>query len=120
MSAAKRISFVAGLALTVTIVAAAASVAAPNSRSSSTINVTIGDVVPLTGPLASFGPSFYKAAQIAVAQANTAAKTAGVPLNAAKREGVSLDIRRRSVVEGNVEALKGWFKSPAGFGAGIW
>jgi len=40
--------------------------------------------------------------------------SAGVPLNAAKREGLSLDIRRRSVVEGNVEALKEWFKSPAG------
>jgi ribosomal protein L13E len=40
--------------------------------------------------------------------------SAGVPLNAAKREGLSLDIRRRSVVEGNVEVLKGWFKSPAG------
>jgi ribosomal protein L13E len=39
--------------------------------------------------------------------------SAGVPLNAAKREGLSLDIRRRSVVEGNVEALKGWFKSAA-------
>lgn len=39
--------------------------------------------------------------------------SAGVPLNAAKREGLSLDIRRRSVVEGNVDALKGWFKSPA-------
>ena len=38
--------------------------------------------------------------------------SAGVPLNAAKREGLSLDIRRRSVVEGNVEMLKGWFKSP--------
>jgi len=38
--------------------------------------------------------------------------SAGVPLHAAKREGLSLDIRRRSVVEGNVEALKGWFKSP--------
>jgi ribosomal protein L13E len=37
--------------------------------------------------------------------------SAGVPLDAAKREGLSLDIRRRSVVEGNVEALKGWFKS---------
>ena len=81
MSAAKRTVFVAGLALTVTIVAAAASVAAPSSRSSSTINVTIGDVVPLTGPLASFGPSFYKAAQIAVSQANSAAKQAGIPLN---------------------------------------
>jgi ribosomal protein L13E len=39
--------------------------------------------------------------------------SAGVPLNAARREGLSLDIRRRSVVEGNVDALKEWFKSPA-------
>jgi len=38
---------------------------------------------------------------------------AGVPLNAARREGLSLDIRRRSVVDGNVETLKGWFKGPA-------
>ena len=36
--------------------------------------------------------------------------SAGVPLNAARREGLSLDVRRRSVVDGNVEALKGWFK----------
>ncbi len=40
--------------------------------------------------------------------------SAGVPLNSAKREGLSLDVRRRSVVDGNVEALKGWFKSPRG------
>jgi hypothetical protein len=40
--------------------------------------------------------------------------SAGVPLNAAKREGVSLDLRRRSVVKGNVEALRGWFKGPDG------
>jgi ribosomal protein L13E len=39
--------------------------------------------------------------------------SAGVPLNVAKREGLSLDVRRRSVVAGNVEALKGWLKSPA-------
>jgi ribosomal protein L13E len=38
--------------------------------------------------------------------------SAGVPLNAAKREGLSVDVRRRSVLEGNVAALKGWFKSP--------
>jgi len=38
--------------------------------------------------------------------------SAGVPINAAKHEGLSLDIRRRSVVEGNVDMLKGWFKSP--------
>lgn len=37
--------------------------------------------------------------------------SAGVPVNAAKREGLSLDIRRRTVLDGNVEALKGWFKS---------
>jgi len=36
--------------------------------------------------------------------------SAGVPLNAARREGLSLDVRRRSVVDGNVEALRGWFK----------
>jgi ribosomal protein L13E len=40
--------------------------------------------------------------------------SAGVPLNAARREGLDLDIRRRSVVDGNVEALKGWFKSSGG------
>jgi len=39
--------------------------------------------------------------------------SAEVPVNAAKREGVSLDIRRRTVLEGNVKALRGWFKSPA-------
>ncbi len=39
--------------------------------------------------------------------------SAGVPLNLAKREGLSVDVRRRSVVAGNVEALKGWLKSPA-------
>jgi len=38
--------------------------------------------------------------------------SAGVPLNTARREGLSLDVRRRSVEGGNVEALKGWFKSP--------
>jgi ribosomal protein L13E len=40
--------------------------------------------------------------------------SAGVPVNSAKREGVSLDIRRRTVLDGNVEALRGWFKSQGG------
>jgi ribosomal protein L13E len=44
--------------------------------------------------------------------------SAGVPLNAARRHGLSLDIRRRSVVEGNVEMLKGWFKNPKNASAG--
>ena len=39
--------------------------------------------------------------------------SAGVPVNAAKRGGLSLDIRRRTVLDGNVEALKGWLKSSA-------
>lgn len=38
--------------------------------------------------------------------------SAGVPLEAARREGLLLDLRRRSVVGGNVEMLKGWLKSP--------
>jgi len=38
--------------------------------------------------------------------------SAGVPLNAAKREGLSIDIRRRTTLDGNVEELKEWFRSP--------
>jgi ribosomal protein L13E len=38
--------------------------------------------------------------------------SAGIPLNAAKRQDLSVDLRRRSVVEQNVEALRGWFKHP--------
>ena len=38
--------------------------------------------------------------------------SAGVPLVAAKREGLSVDVRRRSAVQGNVDVLKAWFKSP--------
>ncbi|MGH9919347.1 MAG: ribosomal protein L13e [Nitrososphaerales archaeon] len=37
--------------------------------------------------------------------------SAGVPLNTARREGLSLDVRRRSVLEGNVESLKSWLKN---------
>jgi branched-chain amino acid transport system substrate-binding protein len=52
-----------------------------------TINLRIGDVAAFTGPLSAFGPSFYKAAQMAVAQARTAAKKAGVQLNITLRSG---------------------------------
>ncbi len=38
--------------------------------------------------------------------------SAGVPLDAARREGLSIDVRRRSVVRGNVDSLKGWFGAP--------
>jgi ribosomal protein L13E len=37
--------------------------------------------------------------------------SAGVELNLARREGLSVDVRRRSVVEGNVDALKQWAKT---------
>ncbi len=36
--------------------------------------------------------------------------SAGVPIQAARREGLSVDVRRRSVLEGNVDLLKGWYK----------
>jgi ribosomal protein L13E len=38
--------------------------------------------------------------------------SAGIPLEAAKRQDLSVDVRRRSVVDQNVEALKSWFKHP--------
>jgi ribosomal protein L13E len=37
---------------------------------------------------------------------------AGIPINMAKEGDLSVDIRRRSVVEQNVATLKGWFKHP--------
>ncbi len=39
--------------------------------------------------------------------------SAGVSMAIALRQNLSLDVRRRSVVEGNVEALKAWLKAPA-------
>jgi ribosomal protein L13E len=37
--------------------------------------------------------------------------SAGVEFNLARREGLSVDVRRRSAVEGNVETLKQWLKT---------
>lgn len=42
-----------------------------------TLDLTIGDIVPLTGDLADYGPSGRKAAELAVDQINSAAKEAG-------------------------------------------
>ena len=39
--------------------------------------------------------------------------SAGVPPSAAKRQEVSVDVRRRSVVSANVEKLRSWFKPGA-------
>lgn len=46
-----------------------------------TLSLKIGDIVPLTGPAAVFGPSWDKAARLAVADANNAAKAAGLDLH---------------------------------------
>jgi branched-chain amino acid transport system substrate-binding protein len=42
------------------------------------LNLTIGDIVPLTGDLADYGPSGRKAAEVALDQINAAVKEAGV------------------------------------------
>jgi len=39
--------------------------------------------------------------------------SAGVPLNAAKNHDLSVDVRRRSVVDKNVQMLKGWLQPVA-------
>lgn len=67
--------------------ATAATTRHDSTAAGGTINLKIGEVVPLTGPLSSFGPSFYKAGQMAVAQANAAAKAAGYPMNITIAEG---------------------------------
>ena len=38
--------------------------------------------------------------------------SAGVSLETARRQSLSLDVRRRSVVEGNVQMLKAWLEAP--------
>ena len=43
-----------------------------------TLDLTIGDIVPLTGDLADYGPPGRKAADLAVDQINAAVKEAGV------------------------------------------
>ncbi len=43
-----------------------------------TLNLTIGDIVPLTGDLSDYGPPGRKAADLALAQLNAAVKEAGV------------------------------------------
>jgi len=48
------------------------------SKSSNTL--TVGDIVPLTGDLAPFGPPGEKAARLAVEQANAALKQDGIKL----------------------------------------
>ncbi len=62
-----------------TLAALTAGVAAGcGSKSSNTL--TVGDIVPLTGDLAPFGPPGEKAARLAVEQANAALKQDGIKL----------------------------------------
>ena len=48
-----------------------------SSGGSTSLDLTIGDLIPLTGDLSDFGPPGDKAAQIAVDQINQAASDAG-------------------------------------------
>ena len=69
---------IAGLALT-----AGLSVAlAPAARSADTVELTVGKLLELTGPLSETGPSQDKAVKLAIAHANKAAADAGVPITA--------------------------------------
>ena len=99
MKAMKRVAVCVPITLVLVVLAGAGSgtaargqldhAVAPSraSAATSTINLRIGDVAAFTGPLASFGPSFYKAAQIAVALANKDAKPAGVNLHVTIKSG---------------------------------
>ena len=69
------------LAAGVAALAFAACGGSSSGSSSGTLNLKIGDVVPLTGPAAVFGPSWDKAAKLAVLDANNAAKAAGLNLH---------------------------------------
>jgi branched-chain amino acid transport system substrate-binding protein len=68
---------IAGLALTLGLSVALAP--APG-RAADTIELTIGKLLELTGPLSETGPSQDKAVKLAVEHVNQAAKEAGVPL----------------------------------------
>jgi ABC-type branched-subunit amino acid transport system substrate-binding protein len=98
MKAMKWAAFGVPIALALAVAASAGSgatarghvgrAAAPSkAAASSTINLRIGDVAAFTGPLAAFGPSFYKAAQMAVAMANTSAKAAGLKMHVTIKSG---------------------------------
>lgn len=75
------------VALALCVGFAATSSTARGSSQAKTLNLKIADIVPLTGANASFGPSFHKAAELAVAQAQVAAKAAGVSLQITLKEG---------------------------------
>src|SRR5439155_21777129 len=98
MKAMKRVALCVPIVLVLAVLAGAGSgtaarghlsrAAAPSSVTASpTINLRIGDVAAFTGPLAAFGPSVSKAAQMAVAMANKDAKAAGLKLRVTIKSG---------------------------------
>jgi branched-chain amino acid transport system substrate-binding protein len=62
------------------IVAAALATAAPAAALADPVNLTIGKLLELTGPLSETGPSQDKAIRLAVQYANEQAAAAGVPI----------------------------------------
>lgn len=84
---ATRTRFVLFAVALLTLCFAATSCGSQGSKEGKTLDLKIADVVPLTGANASFGPSFHKAAELAVEQAQAAAKAAGISLNVTLVEG---------------------------------
>jgi ABC-type branched-subunit amino acid transport system substrate-binding protein len=74
-------------ALTVAVLAAILSLGLETAVLADQIDVTIGKLLELTGPLSENGPSQDKAVHIGVEYANQAAAAAGVPLKAAEVSG---------------------------------
>jgi branched-chain amino acid transport system substrate-binding protein len=67
---------IAGLALTAGLSAALV----PAARSADTVELTVGKLLELTGPLSETGPSQDKAVKLAIDYANKQAAAAGVPI----------------------------------------
>jgi ABC-type branched-subunit amino acid transport system substrate-binding protein len=68
----------AGLVLTLGLAACGGDDDNDGGGGEATLDLTIGDSIPLTGDLADFGPPGEKASDLAVAQINTAIQQAGV------------------------------------------
>ncbi len=69
---------IASLVLAATVGLAACGDDGGGGGGEKTLNLTIGDIVPLTGDLSDYGPSGRKAAELALDQINAAVKEAGV------------------------------------------
>ena len=81
-------AFAAGLAIAL----------APMTAKADPINLTIGKLLEVTGPLSETGPSQDKAIKLAVAYANEQAAKAGVPIVPMICSGAHRVMKKRSLV----------------------